>query len=362
MTAITVDDEPYHRRPEDERLIAELQAENQGLRAENDQAKRLLEAATDHALITMNLGGRITGWNAGARAILGYTESEVLGRSGELIFPHEDRAEGAFVTELCRAMEEGRALNERWHLRRDGSHFWASGSMTPLLDGDGQMVGFLNVFRDNSAGRTAEERRALLLDEMGHRVKNILATVQAIAAQTLRRGVPDGVRETFTDRLLALARSHDLLIHHAWDGALLAEVVERALLPYGGAERAAVDGPPVRLPAGAVEMLGLAFHELATNAAKYGALSASEGRIEVGWNLRRAVSGTRLADIVWREHDGPAVTSPLTRGFGSRLLERGVVQDLGGMVKLDFRPEGLECRICLPIGKTPDGDGDGLSR
>ena len=311
----------------------------------------------------MNLGGRITGWNAGARAILGYTEGEILGRSGEVFFPHEDRVEGAFVAELCLAMEEGRAVNERWHLRRDGSRFWASGSMTSLLDGDGQLIGFLNMFRDNSVARAAEERRALLLDEMGHRVKNTLATVQAIATQTLRHGgVPEGVQKTFTDRLLALARSHDLLIHHAWDGALLAEVVERALLPYGGAERATVSGPPVRLPAEAVEMLGLAFHELATNAAKYGSLSVSEGRVEVGWSLRRTVSGTRLADIVWRERDGPAVTSPLTRGFGSRLLERGVVQDLGGTVRLHFHPDGLECRIYLPIGTPQEGNSDGLSR
>ena len=329
---------------------AELKAENESLRAENARLVRLLDGATDYAVITINLGGRITGWNSGARAILGYSDGEILGRSGEVFFPAEDRAAGVFTGELCRAMENGRATNERWHLRRDGSRFWASGSMMPLLGGEGQVEGFLNVFRDNSAVRAENERRALLLAEMGHRVKNTLATVQAVANQTLRRGgVPEEVREAFTARLLALARSHDLLTRGEWSGAPLTDVLEVVLLPYGGTERAALGGPPARLPARAVEMLTLAFHELATNAAKHGALSVPGGRIEVRWSLRCTKGGTRMADITWQERGGPPVSPPASRGFGSQLLERGLMHDLGGTVKLHFHPEGLECRICLPI-------------
>jgi PAS domain S-box-containing protein len=321
-----------------------------------ERLRRLLDSAADYAIITLNLEGRITGWNEGARAILGYGDAEILGRSGEVFFPAEDRARGVFVQELCRALEKGRAPNERWHLRRDGSRFWASGSMMPLLDGDGQPEGFLNVFRDNTETRAEEERRALLLAEMGHRVKNTLATVQSVAMQTLHRaGVPSEVQMAFTDRLIALARSHDLLLRGGWEGALLADVVERALSPYGGPGRAQLGGPPVMLPPNAVEMLGLAFHELATNAAKHGALSVPKGRVEVRWSLRRARSGTRLVDIVWREQDGPPVVPPTSRGFGSRLLERGLTHDFGSSVKLDFRPEGLECRLCLPVAPAADG-------
>jgi PAS domain S-box-containing protein len=341
--------------PDAERRIAELEAENRELRAEAERLRRVLDSARDHAIVTLNLAGQITGWNEGARAILGYGDAEVLGRSGELFFPAEDRAQGVFMGELCRAMEEGRAPNERWHIRRDGSRFWASGAMLPLLDGNGQPEGFLNVMRDNSAVRAEEERRALLMAEMGHRVKNTLAAVQAVASRTLRRaGVPPDVQEAFTDRLIALARSHDLLMRGGWEGAPLADVLERALSPYGGTERARLEGPPVRLMANAVEMLGLAFHEMATNAAKYGALSVPEGLVAVRWSLRRIKSGSRLVDIVWSERGGPPVLPPARRGFGSGLLERGLTHDLGGSVKLDFRPEGLECRICLPIAPGAD--------
>ncbi|HEY8613602.1 MAG TPA: PAS domain-containing protein [Roseomonas sp.] len=144
--------------PDAERRIAELEAENEALRADAERLRRLLDSAADYAMVTLNPEGRITGWNEGARSILGYGDAEILGRSGEVFFPAEDRARGVFVQELCRALEEGRAPNERWHLRRDGSRFWASGAMMPMLDEDGQPEGFLNVFRDNT--ETRAERSA----------------------------------------------------------------------------------------------------------------------------------------------------------------------------------------------------------
>ncbi|WP_236037575.1 HWE histidine kinase domain-containing protein [Belnapia arida] len=335
---------------EAEQRIAELEAENRALKAEAERLRHLLDSAADYAIVTLDLEGRITGWNEGAHAILGYGHGEILGRSGEVFFPAEDRAQGVFVKELCRAVEEGRAPNERWHIRRDGSRFWASGLMMPLLNADGKPEGFLNVFRDSTAVRAEEERRALLLAEMGHRMKNVLATVQAVAAQTLRQtGVPAAVQETLLQRLVALAGSHDLLTRGGWESAPLTDVIQRSLSPYAGSGRVTSDGPPVRLAADTVEVLNLAFHELATNAAKYGALSVPEGRVEVSWALRRTGKGTRLVEIDWREREGPPVTPPKRRGFGSRLLERGLAQRVGGTVKLDFRPEGLECRICLPV-------------
>lgn len=337
-------------QPATERPIATVEAENQALRAENERLRRVLDSARHYAVITMNLDGRITGWNQGARLILGYGEAEILGRSGEILFPAEDRAAGAFVGELLRAREEGCAPNERWHLRRDGSRFWASGAMTPLHDADGKVAGFLNILRDNTRVRAEEERRALMLAEMGHRVKNALTTVQAVALETLRRAeVPADVQTAFTDRIVALAQSHDLLLGEHCDGVPLMRVIERAVLPYGGADRTVLSGAPVRLPANTVEMLSLAFHELATNAAKHGALSVPQGRVEVCWTTRRVQNGPHLLEIVWHEHDGPVVVPPASRGFGSRLLERGLPYEFDGAVTLHFRPEGLECRISLPV-------------
>jgi PAS domain S-box-containing protein len=331
------------------RHIAELEAEIEALQTECERVRRLLDSAAEYAIVTLDSDGLITGWNEGAHAILGYDAAEIIGRSGEVFFPAEDRAEGAFVKELCRAVEDGRAPNERWHLRRDGSRFWASGFMMPLRNADGQPEGFLNVFRDSTPARTEEERRALLLAEMGHRVKNVLATAQAVAGQTLRQaGVPAAVQEALLRRLMALAGSHDLLVRGGWEGAPLHEIVGRALTPYGTG-RVMLSGPPVRLVAGTVEMLNLAFHELATNAAKHGALSVSNGRVEVTWSLRRSGKRSRLVEIEWRERGGPPVTPPERRGFGSRLLERGLGQKFGGTVRLDFDPEGLECRIWLPV-------------
>jgi PAS domain S-box-containing protein len=340
-----------------EQHVAELMAENLALRTEALRLRSVLDSATDYAIITLDLEGRIMGWNSGARAIVGYPDSEILGRSGEVLFPAEDRAEQVFLRQLCRALEEGRAPNERWHLRQDGSRFWASGSMMPLLGEDGHPDGFLNVFRDNSARRAEEERQALLLAEMGHRVKNTLASVQGVAAHTLRRAeVPEEVQTAFSGRLQALARSHDLLLRGGWEGAPLAEVAEQALTPYDGlAGRVQMSGPPVRLPADAAAELGLAFHELATNAAKHGALSAAEGRVELRWSLRRAENGAPLVVIDWREDGGPPVVPPARRGFGSELLEQGLAYAFGGTVNLSFEPEGVQCHICLPISPRTEG-------
>jgi len=340
--------DPAGRAAEDR--IAELEAENRTLRTEATRLRSLLDSAKDHAIITLGPDGRVKDCNEGARAILGYSSAEIIGRSGELLFPAEDRATGVFESEVQRAAQEGCAINERWHLRHDGSRFWASGTMLPLRDDDGRLEGFVNIFRDNTKIRAEEERRALLVAEMGHRIKNLLATVQAVAAQTLRRaGVPETVRKAFNDRLMALARSHDLLTRGGWHGAPLADLVRDAVSPYGGNNLLEVHGPPLRLAPEAVEMLNLALHELSTNAAKHGALSVPEGSVQVCWDLRRTESGTRLVEITWRERGGPPVTQPEHHGFGTRLLEHGLAQKLNGTVKLDFHPEGLECHICLPM-------------
>ncbi|WP_207541139.1 HWE histidine kinase domain-containing protein [Sabulicella rubraurantiaca] len=333
-----------------ERRIRELEAENQALRAEAERLHHLLDSVALYAIVTLDLEGRVTGWNEGAHAILGYEHGEILGRSGEVFFPAEDRAEGAFVKELCRAMNEGHAPNERWHLRRDGSRFWASGLTMPLLREDGEPEGFVSIMRDNTAGRAEEERRALMLAEMVHRMKNVLATVQAIAGQTLRRSdVPPEVQDALEERLMALAAAHDLLTRGGGEGAALAEVVRRALTSFSGTGRVRAGGAPVWVAADAVEMLNLAFHELATNAAKYGALSVPDGHVEVSWSLRRFGKSKRLVEISWRERGGPPVVPPAHQGFGTRLLERGLAQKVDGTVKLSFLQEGLECQICLPV-------------
>ena len=333
----------------DARRIAELEAEVEALRAQVRQSHLILNSAADYAIITMTMDGCVTGWNAGARKIMGYTEAEILGRSGDIVFTFEDRAGGRFAAELRRAIETGRANNERWHLRRDGTRFWASGVMMPLLDADGHLQGFLNILRDRTEARAEMERRELLMAEMNHRIKNTFAIVQAVAAQTQRHTETAAeFQAAFRARLVVLARSNDVLIRADWHDAPLREVIESALGAYGGEPgRIAVEGPSVLLAANLAVTVSLAFHELATNAVKYGALSVPTGRVDVSWTKTTSRNDVGRVNIVWRERGGPSVELPQHRGFGSQLLEKGMPSD--GTVKLDFQPEGLECRICLPL-------------
>jgi len=158
-------------------------ARNGALRDDAERIGAILSSASDDAIIALNLGGRVTHWNTGAEHVTGYAASEMLGRSAALIFTPEDRAAGVFVGELCAALDHGRAPNERWHLRKDGSRFWASGSMLPLLDAEGRVRGFLNTFRDRTEARLDVERRDRMLGEMRQRMGNTLAGVRSVVAQ-----------------------------------------------------------------------------------------------------------------------------------------------------------------------------------
>ena len=192
----------------------------------------------------------------------------------------------------------------------------------------------------------AERQQNLLRDELNHRGKKTLASVQAIAAQTLRTTPdPGAFKEAFEARLLALSATHDLLTETGWRSASLGDVLKVELRPYG-AERCRCSGPHVDLDPGRALTLGLLFHELATNASKYGALSAPLGEVVVDWSVAEGSDGPRL-ELVWCEHGGPAVTQPVRRGFGSRLIERSLGSD--GSAGLEFAPDGLVCRISLRL-------------
>jgi two-component sensor histidine kinase/integral membrane sensor domain MASE1 len=201
--------------------------------------------------------------------------------------------------------------------------------------------------REITERRRAEEHQRLLINELNHRVKNTLATVQSIAAQT-SRSVRDPMEgyDAFIARLMALSRAHDVLTRQSWEGADLAAVVQGAVTPFGGpnAERFRISGPSVWLEPQTALALAMALHELGTNASKYGALSTAAGRVEVDWTVRLAKPDALLS-MCWRETGGPKVTSPKRKGFGSRLLERGLPQELDGKVDLDYRATGLVCMI-----------------
>lgn len=215
----------------------------------------------------------------------------------------------------------------------------------PIFDGKGGVSGIFVQGADRTNEVRAAERQKLLVDELNHRVKNSLATVQSIAAQTLR-STPDpaAFREAFEARIMALSTVHNLLTGAGWVGADLRGVLEGELSPYG-AERVSLEGPKVELSAQEALSLAMLFHELATNAAKYGALSTAEGRLAVRW----ALDGKRLT-LSWTERGGPAATMPTRRGFGSRLIERTASHELGGRATARYEPEGLRLDLDVTVG------------
>lgn len=195
----------------------------------------------------------------------------------------------------------------------------------------------------------AQEQQRLLMDELNHRVKNTLATVQAIAAQTLRSGdPPERFVKTFKARLMALSRTHNALTRGQWHGADLADILREELHPYGST-RFRLHGPDLHLPSRAVLSLGMVFHELAVNAVKYGSLSAPDGRLEITWSSAPADDGTTLLTFDWCESGGPSTAAPRQKGFGSRLIERSIIGELNGQLSMDYRPTGLVCQFVIKL-------------
>ncbi|WP_308445417.1 sensor histidine kinase [Methylobacterium longum] len=198
-----------------------------------------------------------------------------------------------------------------------------------------------------SRSHQLQERQTMMLHELNHRVRNTLATVQSLARQSRRSDATD---DRLEGRILALSKTHDLLSRDDWSGASLVTVLENELSPFRDEhDRFQFDGPDVELAPRYVLALGMTVHELTTNAAKYGALSVEHGRVDIAWHVVTGESGARRLALEWRESGGPSVEEPRGRGYGTRLINGGVTQELGGTVRLVFQPGGLRCTIDVPL-------------
>lgn len=217
----------------------------------------------------------------------------------------------------------------------------------PIRDDEGEVAGIFVQGHDVTDTVVSAQRQKLMIDELNHRVKNTLATVQSIAMQTARSARdPATFAESFQARLMALSHTHNLLTQSHWAGAGLAEILRHETEAHG-AHRVLPNGPTVALEPAAALSLGMIVHELATNAAKYGALSAAEGRVLVDWSL----SPDQVLSLSWKEVGGPAPTPPERKGFGSRLIERNVRHDLAGSVEILYAPEGLIADFTIPLSQ-----------
>lgn len=220
---------------------------------------------------------------------------------------------------------------------------------TPLRDAAGNLIGAINMLVDISERKRAENAQKVLIDELNHRVKNTLATVQSLANQTARHAADlQEFLPTFVGRLLALARAHDLLTRRNWQNAPFERLVHDVVAPVSGG-RVTTQGPHVDLDARTALSVTMVLNELLTNAAKYGALSVPEGTVSLTWRVRTGERPQGALECEWRERGGPLVTPPKRRGFGTRLMERCVEHDLAGEFDLVFEPEGTRCRMVFPI-------------
>lgn len=283
--------------------------------------------------------------------LTGYAREEVLGQSFNFLMANKNDADARtkIAAEFEGTSGDCTEINYR---RRDGTEFWAALVISPVRDESGDIVQHFASLVDLTRHKEEDAQSKMLIDELNHRVKNTLATVQSIVWQALRTDSnPKQQQEAIQSRLLALSRSHDLLTRENWRSAGLHDVVEHALEPFltpdGNAKRIDISGNNIRFQPKSALALAIAFNELAINAAKYGALSNDTGSVRIAWTIEAAANGRQLV-LRWEEMGGPAVPPPSRRGFGSRMLERGLAHELGGTVHLDYLPGGLVCTINVP--------------
>jgi PAS domain S-box-containing protein len=323
--------------------------------AQIDQARlAAIVASSDDAIISKTLEGTVTTWNAAATRIFGYEAEEMIGQSILRIIPPELLSQ---EEEILARLGRGEHVEHFDTLRvaKDGRRVFTSLTISPVRDGAGRVVGASTIARDVTERKRAEDMQRLLLGELNHRVKNTLAIIQAIARQSLRlEPSPSAFVASFTGRVQALARAHDILIRGEMQRAELAHLVREQVDLGARDPRVSWRGPKVVLDSRAALQLALVLHELATNARKHGALSIPTGRLTLDWSV--AATGGEEHELVleWRESGVPGRDAPTSQGFGTLLIERSLLAN-GGRSAIRHLPEGFACEIRLPLpGWTGD--------
>jgi PAS domain S-box-containing protein len=287
--------------------------------------------------------------------LFGLTVEQIIGRTDDDVLPAESRAPIAAIKR--ETLATGRPQDGEVSIYAGGRARWYDLHIEPHHDVTGAIDGLTCAAVDITERNEGEAHLRLLMRELTHRSKNLLAIIQGLARQTARHvNSVDGFLDQFGARLQALATSHDLLVQQSWHGVSLAELTRVYLgqdrNPYHAQISAA--GPDVFLKPEAAQSLGLALHELTTNAAAYGALSNPAGRVAVRWR-RLAPEDRSGVELLWQETGGPNVTAPDQRGFGSLMIERNLARAIDAQVELDFAPDGVRCRIMIPVGHLAVG-------
>jgi len=338
-----------HSDRDDNVEMERLRRENVRLRADNERLQRY-ETALRGSKVTVYTQDRELRYTSLSNALLGRQVDDLLGCTDEQIFP---TAAGAALTALKReVLDTGQPRRGEIAIDDVVGTRWHDLHVEPLRNGAGDIIGLSGATVDVTERKEGEAHLRLLLRELTHRSKNLLAVIQAMARQTARHaGSIDAFLTQFGARLQALAASHDLLVRESWYGAALQELVRSQLAAYidGDRSQVAIDGPAVALKPEAAQNLGLALHELAANAARFGALSVPQGRVSIAWDRVPSDDGDGDAlALDWHEQLGPRVKMRRKRGFGSMVIERNLALALDAKVDLTFEPDGLRCRIVIP--------------
>jgi PAS domain S-box-containing protein len=339
----------------------QLDAERQQLEARvNAQAWELnllrarferYETALRGSQVTVYTQDRDLRYTSISNPMLGNAIEHILGRTDEEIIPSEAR--DAIVALKQKALDSGEAQRTEIPINDAKGLRWHDLHIEPLRNDAGDIVGLACASVDVTERKEGEAHLRLLLREITHRSKNLLAVIQGMARQTARHaGSIDGFLNQFSARLQALASSHDLLVQESWHGASLNELVRSQLAAHfdGTGDQILIDGPAVALKPEAAQNLGLALHELAANAAKFGSLSVPGGRVSIAWR-RREGNGDSALELDWIEQSGPKVKTRRKQGFGSLVIERNLARSLDAEVNLNFNSDGLRCHIVIPAAQ-----------
>jgi PAS domain S-box-containing protein len=312
---------------------------------ESDQQSRWLAAivdSSDDAIVSKNLDGVITSWNKGAERIFGYTAEEAIGKPITIVIPQDRQDEERMIlTRIRRGERIDHFETVRQH--KHGSLITVSLTVSPVKDAEGKIVRASKTARDITEQKRIQEQLTILAREAEHRSKNLLASVQA-TVNLSQSDTPEGLKRAIEGRIKALAIVHSLFVETRWIGAELSTIATQEFAPYSekGKTRVRIEGPPVLLEPSVAQAIAMTLHELATNAAKYGALSVPNGEVDLKWSHE----ANRRLHLRWTETGGPTVQEPTRKGFGGRIIEQMIGQ-LKGETIFHWRAEGLVCEITL---------------
>jgi PAS domain S-box-containing protein len=294
--------------------------------------------SSDDAILSKDTNGIITSWNQGAERLFGYSADEMIGKSVTLLIPAERHDE---EPQILARIRSGQRIEhyETVRLRKDGSLIDISLCVSPLKGAGGKIVGASKIARDISERKQAQARQEMLTRELHHRTKNLFAVVQSVVSRSFAGKLTVKDAETAVkNRLRSLAETHALLVEKDWAGADLAAVVRTEMSPFP--DRVTMDGPTLMLSAQAAQNFALAVHELATNAAKYGALSNPTGWVHISWSGVQP-NGDSQFSFRWQERGGPPVEPPTSKGFGAVVLEQVMAEYFAFPPKIEFAPSGV---------------------